>query len=717
MKTNEPKRTLISKGVSASYDYGIDDEDQVHIMMVLRDTLYKNAKLAVLREPGSNGWDANRKAERGHIPLNITLATPMEPTLVIRDDGPGMSEDEIRTVFTRFGKSTKRMDDRQTGTLGLGCKAPHAYTDSFFITSWNGGSVKSYVSVLDETNRGKIKKLSGKRCPSSKTGIEIRIPVKPADIPEFNALAQRIYRFYEPLPNINIELRPPKKQLTPFGYIFPEERGWTALMGCVSYELHPAQLKAELEREELWGIATRMSGALFFDIGEVHFSASREELKYDDETKVAVAAKFRSLVNHYIEETFTAFQAVNLTPWDKRLKAAFLSKDLKLKLTGAHSVWGATDPELYEGTSPPTTFVLSQEGSCKAWRPWKDGVRGIAAESSTRLILRDEHKRALKNYRFGACDYLITPLPGMTIEQVEAELDECLGKASMTGIPVVKLTDLPYSKSPSNGGDFNIKHVKRCFQLKPDLLHSSKKSQAWEVVDRVPTDSDVFLIISGFTAPSVPDLTMFVNGDQVLARLFKVELPPIFGYKTTADKPVHRESCTGIHYPEWRKKFWEPHLTSSIKLQLEAQGWVGMFNRMPSEHSHVLPAYNHLKIRLGEKHPITQAYGKHLESLKIQTGSEHLYSLSRLFPQYQQKAGKKLDQLREDYPLLFLGKDSIACFRTESFGNWVEYVLLKDKENELHDHLEQPLLCAQGQTLYGEQGGSQLHSLEGCPAQ
>lgn len=101
-------------------EFGISRDDEVHVLTMLRDTLYSDKPLAVLREYSSNAWDAHRDAGKVDVLIEVTLPTAMEPTLRIRDHGCGISLDDMLGRFLKAGASTKRGSNNTVGTLGIG---------------------------------------------------------------------------------------------------------------------------------------------------------------------------------------------------------------------------------------------------------------------------------------------------------------------------------------------------------------------------------------------------------------------------------------------------------------------------------------------------------------------------------------------------------------------------------------------------------------------
>ena len=69
MIPNAKIREVSSSNVQASSDFGISMGDATHLMTILRDTLYSDKVLAVLREYSANAWDANKEAGLWSRPL------------------------------------------------------------------------------------------------------------------------------------------------------------------------------------------------------------------------------------------------------------------------------------------------------------------------------------------------------------------------------------------------------------------------------------------------------------------------------------------------------------------------------------------------------------------------------------------------------------------------------------------------------------------------
>ena len=60
-------REVSSEGVAETTRFGISFKDQAHIKMLLRDAIYSDKELAVLREYSANAWDAHRMVGNASI--------------------------------------------------------------------------------------------------------------------------------------------------------------------------------------------------------------------------------------------------------------------------------------------------------------------------------------------------------------------------------------------------------------------------------------------------------------------------------------------------------------------------------------------------------------------------------------------------------------------------------------------------------------------------
>ena len=694
MIPNTAVRLVSSSPVAASAEFGISLKDSAHIMTILRDTLYSDKVLAVLREYSANAWDSHRDAGKGDVPIKVTLPTAMDPSLVIRDFGEGLSPDEVFNIYTQYGSSTKRGSDNAVGMLGIGSKSGFAYSDSFTVTSYHEGKKSTYVAVLDKSEKGVINLLCDEPC-GDETGIAIQIAIRPEDIREFTQKAQNLFQYFIPRPDINTTLpKLPAAQATlKHGVIYERtdnyygERPWVAVMGCVSYNVNLDQV-SESDSTKFGGVANflrNISGALYFDIGEVQVSASREELKYSAETKLALVKKFNDLVDEYVRQSLDTILNGGFSSWEKRVRFQVLAKlhlpvpdDCATLLEGSISV----------KEKVPKSFVILQN---------RTPVSSIRINENTRFILWDDRRSRSGFQDLTGSDYLVNPVTkddkGKAIKldwpAVEADLAAMCAAVDITGVPTLKLSSFTWAMPTKVGGrKINPKHRTQVFRYNPEGGYCKPWSDCWEPEDRVPDPSDVFTIISNFRTVGF-DMGQYYKDDSLLAEELAGVLPPIYGYKTTDKKPVEEKNCIGTPYQTWRDAFVASLIAPGLQVKLAHWHWSDVFadGRYNWNYPRVLKdTVKNLSKVLGPTHEITMFAEKYYDGGVYCAGhpqlSQALERLSRRLPNKvssDSAAKKALNAIYAKYPLLKSHEETSVCdLWGKHSEHWAQYVKLID---------------------------------------
>jgi len=176
MKMQLSTNPLIVSEEMPSSVMGMDSSGMDQACYFLRDKIYSNKILAVVREYTTNALDE-------HVKYNIEKPVTVrlrDNTFSVRDYAKGLSESDVRNVFGMYFKSTKRDNNSQSGCFGLGSKAAHCYTDTFYVRSFHDGVCTLYTCVLGGGSNGvpvgQIMKISEE--PTSETGLEISVEVE-----------------------------------------------------------------------------------------------------------------------------------------------------------------------------------------------------------------------------------------------------------------------------------------------------------------------------------------------------------------------------------------------------------------------------------------------------------------------------------------------------------------------------------------------------------
>lgn len=159
-------------GKHAAMESGISESAEFYQM--LSQSLYRNPKLAMIREVICNQLDAHTMGNVT-MPPDITIT---DDRVVFRDYGPGIPHDKVHEIYNVYGNSTKKKDKNQTGGFGLGCKSPYAYTDHFTVISYNNG-IKSVYQMAKSSGevQGKPSMTLLVQTPTTETGLEVSIDI------------------------------------------------------------------------------------------------------------------------------------------------------------------------------------------------------------------------------------------------------------------------------------------------------------------------------------------------------------------------------------------------------------------------------------------------------------------------------------------------------------------------------------------------------------
>ena len=153
---------LLDQEIEASAPFATEEfdiGDKAIILEILRSKMYSDPIKTIAQEIMSNARDAHREIGND-APITVYLPTRIDQTFKIRDFGPGITPDRMANVFIKYGNSTKRDTDAQTGGFGLGAKSPFSYTDMFTVVSItpdNGVRMRrEYIAYIDKKRIGSM---------------------------------------------------------------------------------------------------------------------------------------------------------------------------------------------------------------------------------------------------------------------------------------------------------------------------------------------------------------------------------------------------------------------------------------------------------------------------------------------------------------------------------------------------------------------------------
>lgn len=268
---------------------------------ILSDGLYSNKILAVVRELSTNAYDSHVDAGKADVPFDVHLPTHLTPVFFIRDYGTSMNHDSCMQLYTTYFRSTRNNSNDAVGCLGLGSKAPFAYSDSFTVEAYLNGMKRVYNAYKNEDG-SPVFSLMHETDTNEPDGIKVAIQVNSNDIDRFRREATKVYEFFKVRPNfIGEKLNFPKTEKILSGdnwYFDDNASGNLIIMGQIAYPLDHYQIMDNGKNKEAKFIQNSDGLRIFVKIGDVDITPSRESLSYSKDTKENI----RNVINNILNE-------------------------------------------------------------------------------------------------------------------------------------------------------------------------------------------------------------------------------------------------------------------------------------------------------------------------------------------------------------------------------------------------------------------------------
>ncbi|ARW57974.1 protector from phage-induced early lysis [Serratia phage X20] len=306
MKLVTDDEVILGSGNQASKKFSIATSAKA--FKILSSNLYKNKIRAIIRELSCNCIDAHFLNGQTK-PFTIKAPSQLDPRFVIRDFGPGLSEDDVLNLYTTYFASTKSNSNDFIGALGLGSKSPFSYTETFTVVSYHDGMIRGFNAMLDGGEPVLKPTFVEQMKEGDETGIEITVPVKMNDLSSWLKEIRYVLRPFAG----KVELTGTKTEIDffpefedtysiPYNYNGFENEGIYALYGNIVYPLNecPGLTKSWLQiKNDITFVR--------FALGELDITPSREELSFDEQTAANVRKRIEELGKKVLEEDLKDF--------------------------------------------------------------------------------------------------------------------------------------------------------------------------------------------------------------------------------------------------------------------------------------------------------------------------------------------------------------------------------------------------------------------------
>lgn len=291
MKLHANTHTVEKSGQFEENAFSI--EASAKAFMILSDGLYSNKILAVVRELSTNAYDSHVDAGCTDKPFEVHLPTRLEPYFHVRDFGTSMSHENCMTLYTTYFRSTRNNSNDAVGCLGLGSKAPFAYTDSFTVEAYFDGTKRIYSAHRDRNGSPTFSLLDSVET-NEPNGIKVSMPVQNDDIDTFIREARNVYQYFKVRPtftgNDQVWFRDEETLLKASDNTWEFNTGDSSnkiIMGQIAYPINEDSIASRYDDNDKIGDFLWKSNGLrlYVNIGDVDITPSRESLSYTPETK------------------------------------------------------------------------------------------------------------------------------------------------------------------------------------------------------------------------------------------------------------------------------------------------------------------------------------------------------------------------------------------------------------------------------------------------
>jgi len=303
----QTEATIVEQGTTQeSIGMSLDLDSAQILMQMLSKNLYSDDIGSTVRECASNALDSHRRAGV-HMPIIVGFkpASSGNYEFTVEDFGVGLDADDVKNIISKYGKSTKRDSATELGMMGLGFKAPLAYSSSFYFVCRKNGMERKYMMYEGEDVN--TIDLLYEEPTAEGNGVKIIIPVKYQDASQFRKKIKEQLCYFE-----SVYFDVPEDSSITNGFViarhddfqFSELSDDQYLHVCLDNVYYP------LDFGKLGIDSIRFPIALRFSLSDgLYPTPNRESLRYTKEAKEIILNKLKTVANYYIEKYNTQIES------------------------------------------------------------------------------------------------------------------------------------------------------------------------------------------------------------------------------------------------------------------------------------------------------------------------------------------------------------------------------------------------------------------------
>lgn len=277
------------------------DSAQV-LMQMLSKNLYSDSIGSTIRECASNALDSHRRAGSDK-PIIVSFKRAKQADtfeFAVEDFGIGLDADDVVNIISKYGKSTKRDSNTELGMMGLGFKAPLAYSSSFYFVARKNGMERKYMMYEGEDTNSID--LLYETPTTEDNGVKVIVPVSYGDRYSFTSKIKEQLAYFE---NVYFDID------NTIGYVVnndftihrSEHYQYSSLAQNNDMHLCLDNVSYPIDWEKLGIERIRMKIALRFSLSDGLFpTPNREAIRYTQEAKKTILDKIAKVANVFMDK-------------------------------------------------------------------------------------------------------------------------------------------------------------------------------------------------------------------------------------------------------------------------------------------------------------------------------------------------------------------------------------------------------------------------------
>lgn len=638
---------------------------------VLSSTLYQDKIGSIVREISTNALDAHTMAGNTDEPFVIHLPDQFEPWFSVQDFGVGLSDEDVKNVYTVLFESTKDQSNDTVGAFGLGSKTPFSYTDQFTVTSVKDGIRNVYSAYITPSGVPDIIKMHSEET-QDRNGVEVKLSVKAEHYTEFANKVKQQLAFFKVKPvvvnapygfafNKTFEEQKVIASAKGFKLVAGQSVGFI-VQGQVGYPLNISQYVSQSKNSRAVYLINRLqfAGSYYIEcpIGSIGVTASREAVEYTDKTIETIDKRLNEIRDE-IEAAFMDIQKNCSNNWEIAQIAnetdLFGNKEAYVKAFFTKFAKPEINRTVFNFKLDNAQFGVNKY---HAWAKKPAYVDQIPAVGNAKIVIWNECKYAKQRIAIRQNKgefFLIAMRSGQTVEN----LSLALGGYS----DFEYLSDVQYTPTPRGTAAKRPKTA--CWRYNGD---SSIRS--WDKEEDIPEDSEVVYVLADHMVPLQED-EYWINIDKFKHIAAFIQRPDLYAIRKSNEKAFLEANPEAKRLKEWVKETIEelkPTLIKEIKREQIAAATYLDYN------SDVKAAIRKTGSPLAKLFKIRENIASNLTQSKI-TSAKNLIDSSKI----ESKFAKMIQQVKQTEinkrPILKFDGYRLASLMTKE--QLVEYLKLE----------------------------------------